>query len=855
MAVELRGPSPVPDFGAVNGEGDDLPTVLGALPAGAVLRPFVIVLHGPPGAGKSTLAAEVARRYADEQWQPSGSGPLPVHWLSFGGASVDAREILLRLLAECGAPRQDVIRAALAPNRKFDRQLREQCEEFVRERVVVLDDVSPAVARPVLKVLRHCYRLRVIVTSRREHGWRGVDLRYSVRPLASELDSEGPEPRLRRSLEQLSAQERILLDFLASRRSRAPFTTLTIRPSKRRDAMAGLLGLGLVRRVHEDRFALSERVRGTVLSHPSVLVTPHKDVTWELAGAAVQLLEASAGLLDGRKFMETEELVPLLPHELVPHIDEFMQLPAETRRLRAKHLEQRLISALATILAFLGDAHRLVALLRRSPKNRAVRRALCALARDVGLPDTAQSLIHGDTSADADFERAANHYATGHLDSARDALGEPFETEDIDTAWALLLRGAVLCDQGHVLEAERHLRFSADLHRAFDCRRGTGWALLHLARVSLLQGHDTEAAHRLRQAAEVAEALGDVRAQNWVATEWLRLRAQRRDNPAAPDRDRLVLAAHESFEDARGMGWTHVWTGHAYEGAGEHANAEAEWEEALRRFAGCQDALGLAWTRHRQALTFASDRAHNAHWADAYWAFTELGCAYGSAWTALEIAARAPGRALSQSYLTIARWVFELLNDTNGQSWAEAVGMAHADDATAPTTGSHMSDDIRQFLANHEAGEPTPIPLHARDLILIQGQSDTSAGCRVRITLLDESPTADTTARLLVRVAPGPGHPWASNPRATPWLTATALPLTHATLEPASALLRPSEQEEHGAEFDFVPHRTGTHRLRFTIALESTGTVLQQVETELDILDTGQPGSHAAPHAVTPRGR
>ncbi|WP_285510401.1 AAA family ATPase [Streptomyces sp. NBRC 14336] len=847
----------MPDFGAVDGEADGLRQVLSILPPGAVLRPFVIVLHGPPGAGKSTLAAEVARRYAREAWGPSSSGPLPVHWLSLGGASVDARGILLRLLAECGAPRRDVIRAALAPDRRFDRQLRQQCKQFVGERVVVLDDVSPAVARPVLKVLRDCSRLRVIVTSRHEHGWRDVDLQRSVRPPAQERDSEEPESRLRHSLDQLSTQERILLEFLVSRRSRAPFTTLTIRPSNRRDAMAGLLRLGLVRRVHEseDLFVLSERVRGTVLSHPFVLVTTPKDVTLELARAAVQPLEESAGLLHGLRFMEAEGLVPSLPRELVPHIDEFMQLLAETRRLRERHLEKRLISALATILAFLGDAHRLVALLRRSPKNRAVRRALCALAREVGLPDVAQSLIHGDTSADADFERAANHHATGHLDSALDALGEPFETEDIHTAWALLIRGAVLCDQGHVLEAERHLRFSVDLHRAFDCRRGSGWALLHLARVSLLQGHDHEAAHRLRQAAEAAEALGDVRAQNWVETEWLRLRAQRRDNPAAPDRDRLVLAAHLVREDVRGMGWAHLWMGRACEGAGEYANAEAEWGEALKWFTECQDALGLAWTRHRQALAFEADRAHNAHWLDTYWSFTELGCAYGRAWTALEIAARAPGRALSQSYLAVAWSVFESLNDTNGRSWAEAVSIARADVRTASANHPNTSEDVRQFLANHEAGEPTPIPPHARDLILIDGQSDTSAGCRVRITLLDESPTADTTARLLLRVAPEPGHPWASDPRATPWLTATALPLTHATLEPASALLRPSEQEEHGAEFDFVPHRTGTHRLRFTIALERTGTVLQQVETEIDILDTDHQGSHAAPHAVTPRGR
>jgi hypothetical protein len=127
--------------------------------------------------------------------------------------------------------------------------------------------------------------------------------------------------------------------------------------------------------------------------------------------------------------------------------------------------------------------------------------------------------------------------------------------------------------------------------------------------------------------------------------------------------------------------------------------------------------------------------------------------------------------------------------------------------------------------------------------------------CRVRVTLLDDSPAEDTTARLLLRVSPEDGHPWRAAEAERPWLTVTAVPLTHASVDPASGLLLPSEQAVHGAEFGFTAHRTGTHRIRFTITLERTGTVLQQVETELDILDHDERAGLSSPEAVTHRGR
>jgi hypothetical protein len=128
--------------------------------------------------------------------------------------------------------------------------------------------------------------------------------------------------------------------------------------------------------------------------------------------------------------------------------------------------------------------------------------------------------------------------------------------------------------------------------------------------------------------------------------------------------------------------------------------------------------------------------------------------------------------------------------------------------------------------------------------------------CHVRVTLLDEVPVASVETKLLLRVVPARRHPWLleSEPARRPWLAVTATPLTPASVEPATARLRPSEQEEDGAEFTFVAHRPGPHVIRFNVSLLRTDTVLQQVETEFDVLDGDCPPGLAVARMVSQQG-
>ncbi len=759
----------------------------------------------------------------------------------------------------------------------------------------------------------------MIVTSRRRRGWRNIDRLHEVGPLdgqdaaelfarlcqksgsgslvpsatgglpslvrlAGALAHDVPLDRLRAvsspeglvelALLGCTSQELTLLEVLAARPSRAPFTILTVRPVDVGNAVSGLVRRGLVQRLRDtdEMFLLSAPARQTMRGRMGYRERP------EPAGTAARIVDDAASLLDGRPRVLSDDKPPdvLAPRVFAAHLDEFLRLAADVRQQRKHPLDELFSSALATVLAFLGDAHRLVGLYRSSRDHPAVRRALCALAREVGLPDVAQLLVEGDPGPEAAHESAANHHAAGRLDTALTDLGTAPAAEDIHSAWHHLVRGAVLCDQGKVDEAARHLRFSADLHRAFDCRRGHGQALLHLARVDLLRGLDAAAEELLAEADELFDALGDIRGQNWVETERVRLRTRSGAVDAALHTARGAFAAHEAAGDTRGMAWTLFWLGHAHEAAGRPQEARSQWTTAGVLFSQCQDALGEAWTMHRKALgpTGTPGGGSLDQWLEVQRAFLATGCPHGRAWTNLEIAARIPGKEMSSAFASMASADFDLLDDLTGQAWRSALlvvrgGPPGPDDydriaGLLPARVPRASELIAAIGAFMESGVATGIPPAARDLVLTHHtpvRTDSLPGtpghprCRVRITLLDDSPAADTTARLLLRVSPEPGHPWAAGLRSAPWLTATALPLTRASLEPPSALLRPSQEQAHGAEFDFTPHRTGTHRLRFTIALERTGTVLQQVETELDILDSDRPGSHAAPHAAIPRGR
>ncbi|WP_369261594.1 NB-ARC domain-containing protein [Streptomyces sp. R35] len=700
--------------------------------------------------------------------------------------------------------------------------------------------------------------------------------------------------------DRLDVAEKDLLQRLAVWGPGGPFTLRSVeallwengRQADAQRILDGLARYGLVHEVREGAFTLPSPLVDAVpplmsryeLSRlkvrvPADLLAAARDAAWD-----------TAGLLDGRDQppQHDQHVVWLTPDELAEHVDEFMALLPKGRP--ASHEEEGLINALATLLAVRGDAHRLVALHRISES--ATRRPLGSAVRRLGLSRQAWVLLQHDTPENVAYEAAAASYCTGQLADALATLDQAPPPEGVDAAWHAVVRGASLCDQGRPAESERFLLEAAELHRRAGCPRGRGWALLHLARACLLIGQTHRAEHSLGQAIQTLRSAGDEGGENWAATERIRLHLLRGRTDLALDTAQRALTAHEETEDIRGMGWTCHYLGLVHARRGQADDARVALMAASDHFRECADDLGTAWTQHRLAL-LAPDARPWDKLSTCVSLFEASGCPLGQAWSVLELALRRPGLAADNS-LRAAQQLFNQLNDQAGLAWTASIRALQREgvvDPTAPpwqlrrdTKGRDLIEEaLEEFwqtasASDHHAVPPVlfpwqdpVIPLRARDIVGVRAEDTrmppvplpvpakaalpSTPHCQVHLTLLDNTPSVAATARLLLRVVPDDDHPWAVPESDPPWLTAVATPLTPASADPPTALLRPSEHQEHGAEFDFTAHRPGVHVIRFTIALERTGTVLQQVETELEILDTDAPGEFAAPHAAARRGR
>ncbi|MFJ2927618.1 hypothetical protein ACIPIU_21740 [Streptomyces massasporeus] len=721
----------------------------------------------------------------------------------------------------------------------------------------------------------------------------GFCIGHAWKPAWPEPTEEpGPQRLVRLALQSCTPGQQELLRELAGRGSVSPFTlrTAELLGSPTRDARSDLrklLSRELVQRWNgAEAYCLPEPVADAVRAvGPAPPVPGTGVVLW-----AERVLQSTAGLLDGRAVPEGLEALgtrPLDPQKLVPHLDEFLSLlTGDAPRGRQ---QDAIADGLALLLAVLGDAHRLVALHRLWP-TLPVRRALSSLAADLGLPQQAGELYDTDTWSGpaASRHKAALCHRSGRLRDALSALEGLLDEDravDEHTAWALLILGAVRCDQGEVVQAEQALLRAATLHRVSGCRRGLGWTLLHSARVCLLSGREAEAERLLEEAGETLSSVGDIRGGNWVATESLRIALRRNEQDAAMELARAAQARHAAAEDVRGLAWTSLYLAPWLLERDHLRGARAMLESAEGHSTRCGDDLGKAWAKHRIALLPSPlGESHAAPilvtLGPVLALFGDIGCPFGTAWTSLEMVARRKPAESQLSLLVMAEERFRALGDAYGLAWSAAVkavhhSRLHGERRTAARILASLPGDIpvpapdrllremSQFLEGEGVLGGRTIPSHARDTVAVRHtgpgfldlHDHNGPRCRVRVTLLDDSPADDTTARLLLRVSPEEGHPWAASRAERPWLTVTAAPLTHASVDPASAMLLPSEEAVHGAEFGFTAHRTGTHRIRFTIALERTGTVLQQVETELDILDHDEHRGLTSPEAVTYQGR
>ncbi|WP_157855930.1 tetratricopeptide repeat protein [Streptomyces aureocirculatus] len=813
------------------------------LTGGRVRRP-VLELYGAPGAGTYAAASRLLRHAEIRAFDV-----LRVPVLR---SDVAPELTLLRLLEALGEAPEPLIGTVSAAPDVLVPMLTALCREQLRAgrcHVVVLHGV-PA-GEPGATLLRliartlHGTDTRVLATTASRHTGTGLRLiSRRVHPFGE--DAVRPVP----ARDRLRAPAAALLDVL-TRWAGEEFTVpvaSALRGTGCRTAVGELYTGGLLQQTRAGRYRL----------HPAAVAEARPAERTD-AGAALDR-ELAAAVLEGRADLRDgpDAYADLAVRLLCAHEPQATALLRELEpHLAGRHGMFRLLRMKQSLWHLTGDYE-------------PVRLLAAVSTRETGNPTTASRVLKPSPSPRAALEEAVTRRHLGRLAAAAITLdGIPARTPD---GWVLHTQAALQCDMGTLTGVDRLLRRAVEAHQVRGDRRGEAWAVHHYGRLRLLRGDTEEARKRLEAARHTFAGLGDLHGVAWSSTELARVALFDGAHEEAIEALTRARDLHRRNHDVRGATWALLYTGFAEAEALDFESAREHVAQAFMEFWGIPDRLGAAWAQHCLGLLPGLARTASPDAAfflrRAHTDFVATGCPHGQAWSALELAElgrrRDPaGDRRDRRYLDASR-LFAAMDDAAGERWARTsydrggpTGLAFARRRSLGLKG-----DLERFYPPHVLRAYVewpdgPIPLAARYTVPEPGAHPDSGAppslSRVRLVLLDDEATTSAAARIALRVDPGPDHPWSTRAADLPWLTARATPLTAADVEPTHAVtLKPSPRDPDGAEFLFTPRRAGRHRLLFTIEHSATATVLQQVETYIDVTDGGggSPTATLSPEAL-----
>ncbi|MFE9098657.1 tetratricopeptide repeat protein [Streptomyces sp. NPDC007264] len=658
-----RLPDPVGPFTGRRQELARIRQWVQAARASTETQPLVVVLHGAPGSGRTTLAIRAAHELKDHF---RGASVVDLRGDGGGEPPLSTRDALLHLLNRLGAPREQLLfRERSAP----DQQVKRLSELYHRHLtglpvVVVLDDASDA--EQVRTLVPERSESLVLVTARAPLDLP-ADLPARVHRLpvealdaaaAEELltataqDASGPydaeaAERVRELCGGLPLALRVAGSSLGPRTPRALATDLgaygPVEPVERALWLRYTDQSEAARRLLR-RLALAGRASLGAAAAAALLATDEQE-----AARLLQTL-ARAGLVDhvrGSRY-RLHDLVRAFAQARLADEEEPAERTAAQERLIVNYAELadsvlRLVdgnmstrsdrfgphgfTSLDAALRWLDDETSFITATLRHTEGvdrAAVQNLLgalcdyCLLRGDLYRLGEISELTQ---AADQDLLVRSVQWRTGiaarqlgELDKARTTLASVVDLyveahHTAGAARALCSLGITLHHQGNLTEAAARLREAMDLQSAPELAADRAWTMHALAAVERDRGRPAPALDLLTRALELHRENESVHGEAWAQIQLGQLALRMGDVPRAENELRTALDLHTRTRDARGDAWALTQLARARLVAGDASAAADGLRRAGSRHRENEDARGEAWTLYYlgQALEDSGD--------------------------------------------------------------------------------------------------------------------------------------------------------------------------------------------------------------------------------------------------------
>ncbi|WP_030903416.1 tetratricopeptide repeat protein [Streptomyces sp. NRRL F-5126] len=633
-------------------------------------RPTVVVLHGDPGSGRTTLAVRATHALRD---QFRGACVVDMRGGGGGGqAPLSTRDALLHLLNRLGAPREQLLFRETPSHDQQVKRLSQLYNEHLTgfPVTIVLDDARDA--EQVRALVPERSDSLVLVTSR-EPLDLPEDLAAWVHQLpVGPLDSAGAEELLREAAagpaeEPYDAQA---VDLVAELCGGLPLalriagSSLGVRSAQALAADLGAYGPVApvdralwLRYTDQDeqarrllrRLALAGRASLGASAAAALLASEEQEAQGLLTALA------GAGLIDhvrGRRYRLHDEVRVFALARLLDEEPAEERTAAQERLVRDySELADTVIRLVDGNMSTRADLFRTTAGAHGFSSPDAALRWLddessfitAALRHAEGVDqDTVLGLLgalcdycllRGDLYRLGEINELANAVGQGllvrsvqwrtgiaarqlgELDKAHTTLTSVVELyhearQVAGEALALCSLGITLHHQGNLTGAADKLGQALALQEPEALAGDRAWTLHALAAVERDRGRVAEARSMLTTALALHEANGSVHGEAWAHFQLGQVCLRTNDPARAEDELREALDLYGSTRDGRGEAWAMTQLARTRLVVGEPGQAADGLREALTRHRDNEDARGEAWTLYYlgQALEDDGDR-------------------------------------------------------------------------------------------------------------------------------------------------------------------------------------------------------------------------------------------------------